>query len=135
MAFSKYFSKKQKFCIHFQWYENHYKITTFKTSSKHFLTYTKHKAFQNELEIKSLWITTDEKGANTFPFHNLPPKLKKILKSSFMFFSPFPLLDKIKDGGDSCFRDISRTSFKTVSSRSEERRVGKECRSRWSPYH
>ena len=24
---------------------------------------------------------------------------------------------------------------KKVSSRSEERRVGKECRSRWSPYH
>ena len=24
---------------------------------------------------------------------------------------------------------------KDVSSRSEERRVGKECRSRWSPYH
>ena len=23
----------------------------------------------------------------------------------------------------------------TTSSRSEERRVGKECRSRWSPYH
>src|SRR5689334_23830931 len=23
----------------------------------------------------------------------------------------------------------------TMSSRSEERRVGKECRSRWSPYH
>ena len=26
-------------------------------------------------------------------------------------------------------------SFVKVSSRSEERRVGKECRSRWSPYH
>ena len=25
--------------------------------------------------------------------------------------------------------------FMSVSSRSEERRVGKECRSRWSPYH
>ena len=25
--------------------------------------------------------------------------------------------------------------FMTTSSRSEERRVGKECRSRWSPYH
>src|SRR5256885_5990809 len=25
--------------------------------------------------------------------------------------------------------------FKGVSGRSEERRVGKECRSRWSPYH
>ena len=23
----------------------------------------------------------------------------------------------------------------TIASRSEERRVGKECRSRWSPYH
>src|SRR5688572_32465198 len=26
-------------------------------------------------------------------------------------------------------------STNTVSPRSEERRVGKECRSRWSPYH
>ena len=25
--------------------------------------------------------------------------------------------------------------IQTVSNRSEERRVGKECRSRWSPYH
>src|SRR3712207_9426611 len=29
----------------------------------------------------------------------------------------------------------SRASSTTSSSRSEERRVGKECRSRWSPYH
>ena len=27
------------------------------------------------------------------------------------------------------------TEGHTISSRSEERRVGKECRSRWSPYH
>ena len=26
-------------------------------------------------------------------------------------------------------------TFAAISSRSEERRVGKECRSRWSPYH
>ena len=35
-------------------------------------------------------------------------------------------------------RDYSKTNPKWVSdfsSRSEERRVGKECRSRWSPYH
>ena len=25
--------------------------------------------------------------------------------------------------------------MKKISARSEERRVGKECRSRWSPYH
>ena len=28
-----------------------------------------------------------------------------------------------------------KTHKKDDSSRSEERRVGKECRSRWSPYH
>ena len=27
------------------------------------------------------------------------------------------------------------TDWKTGRQRSEERRVGKECRSRWSPYH
>ena len=30
--------------------------------------------------------------------------------------------------------DLSYTD-KTTAERSEERRVGKECRSRWSPYH
>ena len=31
---------------------------------------------------------------------------------------------------------MAHTAFaRAVSSRSEERRVGKECRSRWSPYH
>ena len=32
------------------------------------------------------------------------------------------------------FNILSDTNVKIVS-RSEERRVGKECRSRWSPYH
>ena len=30
---------------------------------------------------------------------------------------------------------LSATIFKVEGYRSEERRVGKECRSRWSPYH
>src|SRR3712207_8568124 len=30
---------------------------------------------------------------------------------------------------------IPAPSTNTTASRSEERRVGKECRSRWSPYH
>src|SRR5260370_35628602 len=30
---------------------------------------------------------------------------------------------------------LTDTADMAVSSRSEERRVGKECRSRWSPYH
>ena len=33
------------------------------------------------------------------------------------------------------FRFIRRDLGVIISFRSEERRVGKECRSRWSPYH
>ena len=31
--------------------------------------------------------------------------------------------------------DAVENGFAVLESRSEERRVGKECRSRWSPYH
>ena len=39
--------------------------------------------------------------------------------------------------GKVSYKTLSSTlkALKTDSSRSEERRVGKECRSRWSPYH
>ena len=30
---------------------------------------------------------------------------------------------------------MDHINFVTMAERSEERRVGKECRSRWSPYH
>src|SRR3712207_9545631 len=42
------------------------------------------------------------------------------------------------DGGLREHEDLVREYFGTVippDDRSEERRVGKECRSRWSPYH
>ena len=32
-------------------------------------------------------------------------------------------------------KDINNEDKKEEKNRSEERRVGKECRSRWSPYH
>ena len=34
-----------------------------------------------------------------------------------------------------CRGDIEKNIEKAQRYRSEERRVGKECRSRWSPYH
>ena len=37
--------------------------------------------------------------------------------------------------GDVLDTTITSISISFVASRSEERRVGKECRSRWSPYH
>ena len=33
------------------------------------------------------------------------------------------------------FEAVKKQFHKTDGRRSEERRVGKECRSRWSPYH
>ena len=30
---------------------------------------------------------------------------------------------------------VYRLAYRLTAERSEERRVGKECRSRWSPYH
>ena len=49
------------------------------------------------------------------------------------------LLHALKGGGNRAFyrwltRDY-RALFPRLPERSEERRVGKECRSRWSPYH
>ena len=42
------------------------------------------------------------------------------------------MLAMIKDNG--AIKDYL-TELKLLNQRSEERRVGKECRSRWSPYH
>ena len=34
-----------------------------------------------------------------------------------------------------CFKPVVEDLGGVLNGRSEERRVGKECRSRWSPYH
>ena len=53
---------------------------------------------------------------------------------ALVVFSPLFLICYIavrrEDGGPAIFRQERIGRF-----RSEERRVGKECRSRWSPYH
>ena len=52
------------------------------------------------------------------------PKTARTLYDDFVF--PARILEKIKPERKAALRSRSR---------SEERRVGKECRSRWSPYH
>ena len=51
--------------------------------------------------------------------------VKKILKEKAMLAEKY--------GGDSLY--YVSDLFENFDDRSEERRVGKECRSRWSPYH
>ena len=56
-----------------------------------------------------------------------------------------PAIHKFGIGFDNMFDELMRVSaqqgntnyppYNIVQIRSEERRVGKECRSRWSPYH
>ena len=92
---------------------------------------------------------------------NAGRKLLFVVRESFFFFF-FQAEDGIRDrlvtGSDVCSSDLSlmlnvaiRTAlfqgsgsahqftgeleYSTGCGRSEERRVGKECRSRWSPYH
>ena len=53
---------------------------------------------------------------------DLPEKIERIA-----VVAPLPLASMVAmyQGGD----------VRNLTTRSEERRVGKECRSRWSPYH
>jgi len=44
-------------------------------------------------------------------------------------------LDMLQLAGQRAVLHLDRIEFQLVIPRSEERRVGKECRSRWSPYH
>src|ERR1035437_2108908 len=50
-------------------------------------------------------------------------------QQQFTFFDPTKLPDSIR------FINLSQVVLERDLGRSEERRVGKECRSRWSPYH
>ena len=55
-----------------------------------------------------------------------------------MIYLETPLtVDKIKQlkAGDEVFLSGTIYTGRDAAHRSEERRVGKECRSRWSPYH
>ena len=59
-----------------------------------------------------------------------------LIKIVIRFFAPFlPMLtSEIKDELETFIKQLYKKAEKTPN-RSEERRVGKECRSRWSPYH
>src|ERR1039457_47702 len=56
-----------------------------------------------------------------------------VCSSDLLTMSPY--IDGDVKNKDSNYNEQFWNILETESGRSEERRVGKECRSRWSPYH
>ena len=63
-------------------------------------------------------------------------------RRTIRFFLPFRPVERAKvqkileaARRASCVGNVNNTRGIVIWKRSEERRVGKECRSRWSPYH
>ena len=57
------------------------------------------------------------------------------ITSFFLLISIFLLIPSITTPVYAVETYTQQTVFTLHATRSEERRVGKECRSRWSPYH
>jgi len=90
-----------------------------------------HKGFITPKEIRNLGSLGETSSAIVLSSSLLcrwqkQGKIKKIKKGLYQFIR----INEIKD-----YNEIIRKLFEDNNIRSEERRVGKECRSRWSPYH
>ena len=77
-------------------------------------------------------ISTNLHGNSTPHMSTQIEKYSSALKFTVFATSSF-LIFKLAKLTDSKKTQVAK--LKTCNSRSEERRVGKECRSRWSPYH
>ena len=66
---------------------------------------------------------------------NLMAALKKQDAEADFRFLGGDLMQAVDEGLELFFCEIHVVAIAAEGSRSEERRVGKECRSRWSPYH
>src|SRR5256886_4873980 len=93
--------------------------------------------FQAEDGIRDLTVT----GVQTCALPILAPRLARLWTKARQY-KPASASTSYSTGTESVDRVPSGMSYRTRSrtprsawSRSEERRVGKECRSRWSPYH
>ena len=71
------------------------------------------------LKNKKVHITKEE-AAEFYKVHQTKPFYKNLCN----YLSSGPIVVMVLEGEGAVFKN-----------RSEERRVGKECRSRWSPYH
>src|SRR5256886_6101420 len=94
--------------------------------------------FQAEDGIRDLTVT----GVQTCALPISPPNNSEDVKVRYS--QPSSAGDRIRDTATPTENEsanfgpvavVNNTADTIAPSRSEERRVGKECRSRWSPYH
>ena len=95
-------------------------------------------------EILAAWQDEREIFAGEAAYHRLVESIGKVLVVFTEFLrSPLPLEEFSREGTTRALvekisgyqREVGRDAVGVIEDRSEERRVGKECRSRWSPYH
>ena len=92
----------------------------YRTRAKIILIFNKEDLL-SETEIRKIKATLNSKYKNLdYIFLSNSPTKSKLNQLTHKIFSTFPII---------------RIYTKEPKKRSEERRVGKECRSRWSPYH
>src|SRR2546429_6347992 len=75
-------------------------------------------------------VCSSDLSANNGRFFEVPKERSQLLAESPQSLKPMQVRFKIVVSGAEGERGSGRVEY-----RSEERRVGKECRSRWSPYH
>src|SRR3712207_8209593 len=89
--------------------------------------------FQAEDGIRDIGVT----GVQTCALPIFPPEFTRAERFDGVFFLDLPS-NAERDAIWKLYRNhfgIPDNQARPDDSRSEERRVGKECRSRWSPYH
>src|SRR5256886_13459812 len=94
--------------------------------------------FQAEDGIRDLTVTGVQTCALLISIFAIPAVGFTYLWDDYNFLTNavfYQLHDWFPSHDDPFYRPISRGVYFSVLDRSEERRVGKECRSRWSPYH
>src|ERR1035441_4845584 len=92
---------------------------------------------KEDLDAAALVLTVPSPLIRTALFHS-QQAVEKAMKAFLTWHdAAFREVHNLEELGESCIRLDSTlaSSVTRVTVRSEERRVGKECRSRWSPYH
>ena len=94
----------------------------------------KYEITSNDPELKKAAknITRNMYGIDISDIPSIRPELKEVINQYRNL--GYEDISKILQQYSSSIEAIS-ANYDSKTTRSEERRVGKECRSRWSPYH